>query len=90
MHACYEKEIIPVIRAHYICSKMKSTIVGLFLKVLNLVSRALFITWKYSRACWDFIRTLANPPSFLNSHRGGSSISGTSCFVTLCSVTFAI
>lgn len=53
-------------------------------KVLNLVFRALFITWKYSHACWDFIRTFANPPSFLNSHRGGSSVLGVSYSVVLC------
>lgn len=55
-------------------------------KVLNFVLRALFITWKYSHACWDFIRTLANPPSFVNSRRGGSSVLGVSCSVVLCLV----
>lgn len=55
-------------------------------KVLNFVLRALFITWKYSHAHWDFIWTLAIPPSFLNSRRGGFSVLGVSCSIVLCFV----
>lgn len=64
MYACYKKGII-VISALYIRSKMKCAIVVFFSqKVLNLFLRALFITWKYSYARWDFIRTtLAHPQS---------------------------